>query len=87
MALKPVDGLRVEMVGRLVEQQEVGLLQQQAAERDAPPFAARKLGHVGIVRRAAERVHRLLDLALEIPQALASISSWSSVISSAVSSE
>ena len=25
---------------------------------------------VGVVRRAAERVHRLLDLAVEIPQAL-----------------
>ena len=70
VAFEPVDGLGVEMVGRLVEQQEVGLLQQQAAERDAPPFAARKLGHIGIVRRAAERVHRLLDLALEVPQAL-----------------
>ena len=33
-------------------------------------FAARKLGDVRIVRRAAERVHRLLDLAIEIPQAL-----------------
>ena len=70
MALEPVDGLGVEMVGRLVEQKQIGLLEKQAAERDAAPFAAGELGHVGIVRRAAERVHRLFDLALEIPQAL-----------------
>ena len=70
VAFEPVDGLGVEMVGRLVEQQELGLVEQQAAERDAALFAAGELGHVGIVRGAAERVHRLLDLALEIPQAL-----------------
>ena len=70
MALEPIDGLGVEMVGRLVEQQQVGLLEQETAERDAAPLAAGECGHVGIVGRAAERVHRLLDLALEIPQAL-----------------
>ena len=70
MAFEPVDRLGVEMVGRLVEQQQFRLFEQQPAERDAAPLAARKLGHVGIVRRAAERVHRLLDLAVEIPEAL-----------------
>ena len=87
VAFEPVDGLGVEMVRRLVEQQQVGLLEQQAAERDAAALAARELGHVGIVRRAAQRVHRLFDLAVEIPKPLASISSCSRVISSAVSSE
>ena len=58
------------MVGRLVEQQQIGLLEKQAAERDAAALAAGELRHVGVVRRAAKRVHRLLDLALEIPQAL-----------------
>ena len=70
VAFEPIDGLGVEMVGRLVEQQQVGLLEQEAAKCDAAFLTARKLGHVGIVRRAAQRVHRLLDLALEIPQAL-----------------
>ena len=70
MAFEPVDGLGVEMVGRLVEQQQVGLLEKQPAERDAAPLAAGEFRHVGIVRRTAERVHRLFDLALEIPQAL-----------------
>ena len=67
MTFEPIDGLRVEMVGRLVEQQEFGLLEQQAAERDAAALAAGELGHVGIVGRTAERVHRLFDLAFEIP--------------------
>ena len=70
MPLEPIDRLGVEMVGRLVEQQQVGLLEQETAQRNAAPFAARERGHVGIVGRAAERVHRLFDLALEIPQAL-----------------
>ena len=70
MALEPIDGLGVEMVGRLVEQQQFGLLEQEAAERDAAALAAGELRYVGIVGRAAKRVHRLLDLALEIPQAL-----------------
>ena len=70
VAFEPVDGLGVEMVGRLVEQQKIGLLQEEAAERDAALFSAGELRHVRIVRRAAERVHRLLDLALEVPQAL-----------------
>ena len=68
---EPRRRLGVEMVGRLVEQQQVGLAQQQLAERDAALLAARKLGHVGIARRAAERVHRHLDLLLEVPEVLA----------------
>ncbi len=57
------------MVGRLVEQQQVGLVEQQLAQRDAAALAAGELGDVGIVGRAAQRVHRLVDLAVEIPQA------------------
>ncbi len=40
IALEPPDALGVEVVGRLVEQQHVGLLEQHAAERHAPPLAA-----------------------------------------------
>ena len=70
MAFEPVDRLGVEMVGRLVEQQQVGLVEQQLAQRDAAALAARQLGDVGVVGRAAQRVHRLVDLGIEIPQAL-----------------
>src|SRR5262249_58015578 len=40
MAFEPADGLGVEMVGGLVEQQEVRLLEQQPAERHPTPLAA-----------------------------------------------
>ncbi len=66
-ALEPGDRFGVQMVGRLVEQQEVGLLQQQPAERDPPPLAAGERGHVLIARRAAQRVHRDLERALQLP--------------------
>jgi hypothetical protein len=66
-ALEPGDGLRVQMVGRLVEQQHVGLLQKQPAERHAAALAARKLGHLGLARRAAQRVHGDLYLPVEVP--------------------
>ena len=42
--LQPGDAFGVQMVGRLVEQQQVGLFQQQPAQRDAPPLAARQRG-------------------------------------------
>ena len=58
------------MVGRFVQQQQFRLVEQQAAQRDATAFTARELGDIGIVGRAAQRVHRLVDLAVEIPQAL-----------------
>ena len=38
--LQPVDALSVEVVGRLVEQEDVGLLKQQAAEGHAAAFAS-----------------------------------------------
>ena len=66
---EPCDRLGVEMVGGLVEQQQIRSTQQQLAERDAPPFAARQRGHRRIPRRAAERVHRHLDLRVELPGA------------------
>ena len=71
MAFQPVHALGVEMVGRLVEQQQIGLVEQQPAQRDAALLAARQLGDVGVVGRAAQRVHRQVDLAVEIPQVLA----------------
>ena len=69
MAFQPRHRLGVEMVGRLVQQQQVGLVEQQLAQRDAAALAAGQFCHVGIVGRAAQRVHRLIDLAVEIPQA------------------
>ena len=61
-ALEPVDRLGVEVVGGLVEKEQVGLGQQQPAQRDPAPLATGQVGHVGIARREAKRVHRDVDL-------------------------
>ena len=65
--LQPGDRLGVEMVRRLVQQEEIGLLQQHAAERDAAALAAREVRDLGVPRRTAKRVHRDLDLAGPAP--------------------
>jgi hypothetical protein len=70
MALEPVHRPGVEMIGRLVEQQQLRLVEQQPTERHAPPLAAGQLGHVGVVGRASQRVHRLVYLGVEVPQPL-----------------
>ena len=66
--LEPLDGLGVEVVGGLVEQQEVGLLEQQLAERDAALLTTGEHRDVGVRRRAAQGVHRLLELGVEVPR-------------------
>ena len=67
MKLQPTHGLGVQVVGRLIEQEKIRLLQQQAAQRDAPALAARKSGHIGITRRTAERIHGNFHGALDFP--------------------
>ena len=65
--LEPRDRLRIEVVGRLVEQQEVGRRQEDAAQRDPAALAARQGRHVGVARRAAQRVHGDVERAVEVP--------------------
>ena len=67
VVLEPGHRLGVEVVGRLVEQQQVGLAQQQPAQRHAAALAAGQRGHVGVGRRAAQRVHRDLERRVEVP--------------------
>ena len=57
------------MVRRFVEQQDVGLLQEQAGERHAAPFAAGDHTHRRVGRRTTEGVHRLFDLRGDVPGA------------------
>ncbi len=64
--LEPAHRLGVEVVGRFVEQQHVGLRQQQPAQRDAAPLAARDLRDVGVPRRQAQRVGGHLELVVEV---------------------
>ena len=67
MPLQPGDALGIEMVRRFVEQQQVGLFQQELAQRDAALFAAGECRHVGIARRQVHRLHGDFDLAIEFP--------------------
>ncbi len=66
--LEPQHALGVEVVGGLVEQQQVGLAQQQLAQRHATPLTTGQMGHRVVRRRAAQRVHRLLELRVDVPR-------------------
>ena len=68
VALQPRHALGVEVVGGLVEQEHVGLLQEQPAERHPAPLAAGDLRDVGLARREPERVHRHVDLVVQLPE-------------------
>ena len=65
--LQPGDRLGVEVVGGLVEQQQVGRGEQQAAQGHAAALAAGEGRHVLVAGRHAQRVHRDLELALQVP--------------------
>ena len=55
------------MVGRLVEQEQVGRLNEELAQGDATTLTAGEDGD-GLVRgRTAQRVHRLLQLGVNVP--------------------
>ncbi len=68
VVLQPGHGLRVQVVGRFVEQQHVGLRQQQAGERDAALLTPRQLVDGPVGRRRAQGVHGHLDAAVDVPQ-------------------
>jgi hypothetical protein len=62
--LEPLDALRIEMVGRLVEEQHVGLGEEEPAQRDAALLAARERPYLRVPRRQAQRVGRDLEQVL-----------------------
>ena len=66
-ALEPGDGLGIQVVGRFVEQQQVGLGQQQLAQRHPALFPARERVDRRVRRRAAQRVHGDFQRAVEVP--------------------
>jgi len=68
-ALQPLHGFGVEMVGRLVEEEQVGVLEQEASEGDAALLAARQGRDVGVVGRTAQGVHGDVDVPLDVPGA------------------
>jgi hypothetical protein len=58
MTFKPGNRLSIEMVGRLIEQEDVGLLQEQTAKRHPAPLTTRQYRYRGVSRWAAQRIHR-----------------------------
>ena len=68
--LQPLHGLGVEVVGRLVEEQHVGIGEQQAADRHAAALAAGEDGHLRVLVRTVHRRHRALHLVLDVPEVL-----------------
>ena len=67
MVFQPLDALGIEVVGRLVEQQDRRLLDQQAGQRDTALFTAREAFHRPVTRRATQRLHGDLELVVERP--------------------
>jgi hypothetical protein len=68
--LEPGHRLRVEMVRRLVEQEHVVGLEQEAAQRDAAALAAAERAHVGVAGGNAQRVHGRFHVAVQLPEVL-----------------
>ena len=60
--LQPGHRLGVEVVRRLVEQQQVGRREQEPAERDPAALAARERRHVAVAVGQAQRVHGAVEL-------------------------
>jgi hypothetical protein len=67
VSLEPGDALGIEVVRRLVQQQDVGPFQEDFAERDATPLPAGERGDIGLARGQAHRIHGDLDPAVEVP--------------------
>ena len=68
VVFKPGDGLRVKVVGRLVKQKDVGLLQKQAAKGHAAPFASAQDVDNLVGRRATQGFHRKLQVCVQVPR-------------------
>ena len=66
--LEPLHRLGIQVVGRLVEQQQVGLAQQQLAQRNSASLAPGQDRNISLGRWAAQRVHGLFELAVQVPR-------------------
>ena len=65
-ALEPGDGVDVQVIGRLVEQQHVGLGHQRARQQHPPPPAARQRVDARVGRQVETRQDQI-DLVLALP--------------------
>ena len=67
MLFQPVDAFCIQVVGRLVQQKDVRLLKQQAAQSHTAAFTSRKVLHRLVFGRTAQRIHRTFQLAVQVP--------------------
>ena len=67
MRLEPLDTLCIKVVGRLVEEQDVRLAEQQSAQGNPSSLASAEGGNLRIGRRALECVHGPLQLRVNLP--------------------
>ena len=65
---QPVNAFCIQVVGRLVEQQDVRFLQQQTAQSHTAAFTSRKVLHQLVFGRTAQRIHRTFQFAVKIPR-------------------
>ena len=65
--LQPVDTLGIEVVGGLVQKQDVRLLQQQPAQCHTSAFTSREMFHALVFRRTAQGIHGPFQFAVQIP--------------------
>ena len=64
---QPLDGFGVQVVRGLVQQEDVRLLQEEAAQRHPAPFTAGQRADLRVRRRALEGVHRPFQLRVDLP--------------------
>jgi hypothetical protein len=68
MLLEPEHTLGVEVVRRLVQQQQIGGLDEELAQRDSAALTTGEDRHGLVRRRAAQGVHRLIELRIDVPR-------------------
>ena len=68
-ALQPCYGFGIKVVGGFIEQQHVGLREQQAAECDTATLASRQLGYIRIPGWQAQCIGGHFELAVDLPAA------------------
>ena len=64
---QPIDTFRIEVVGRLIEQQDIGFLKQQTTQSHTAAFTSRQVLHRLVFGRTTQRIHSTFKLAIEVP--------------------
>ena len=67
VAFQPSHGLGIQVVGGLIQQEHVRLLQQDAAQGHSPRLAARQGGHLRLAWWQPQGIHGDVDRPVEVP--------------------